>query len=222
MGRPSQFPAGPLTSQIAAARTGQFRRLAKAFIRQFSQPQLLALAEAHLGEKALHSTHLSGFSKGLLQDPGPKGFVALGLVNVALGEGKLPGSMRAMWEGKVPMRGPKGELLGPTDLFAVFTGLLDLGLDEVREIPGEQEVVVAKKLGKWLRMSLSAKGVDWGVEEAQRLKDLSPTIEALLWGRTPNGDEVVEAIPLIAEELGIGEGEVWDEIERILGEESKG
>ena len=78
---------------------------------------------------------------------------------------------------------------------------------------------VAKDLGKWFRRALAVKGVDYVVEDAQRLRELSPTIESLLKGRTPHGDEVVAVVPLIATELGTGEGEVWDVIEAAVTEE---
>jgi len=180
---------------------------------------MLKLAEAHLRDKVFHSTHISGFSQGALKDPGPKGFLAIGLVNVALAEGKLPEALKELWEGKRAMVDRTGKPLGPTDLFAVFTGLLDLGLEDVREIPAAKEREVVKTLGRWFRRELAVKGVDYVVEDAQRLRQLSPTIEALLLGRVPNGDEVVAVIPLIAKELGVGEGEVWDVVEATIKED---
>jgi hypothetical protein len=210
MGKPSQYPPGPVTTQVEKGRE-QMRKLTKPFFRQISQPKWLKVAEAVLGDRVLHSTHITGFSKGELRDPGPKGFLALGLVNEAIALGKVPASLMPK-EGLKPMVDPTGRPLGPTDLFAVFTGLLDLGLEDLREIPAESEAKVAKDLGRWLRVSLAAKGIDWSCTDERRFRELHPAVEKLLWNGTPYGDEVVEAIPLMAKELGIGEGEVWDVI----------
>lgn len=221
MGKPSQFPPGPLSLQVEEGKE-DFARLTRPFMRQVSQPQLLNSMKLTLKDSVFHSTHITGFSKGQLKDPGPKGFLALGLFNLALAEGKIPDAIKPLWEGKRAMRGPDGKALGPTDLFAVFTGLLDLGLEDKREIPADQEVKVVKELGKWFRRQLAIKGVDYAVEDAQRLKDLSPTIEQLLKGKTPHGDEVVEVIPLIAGELGLSEGEVWDVIDAAIDQTPEG
>ena len=215
MGKPSQFPPGPITLQVEAGREA-FRKLTKPFIRQTSQPKWLKLAEATLKDKVLHSTHLTGFSQGLLRDPGPKGFLALGLLNLAIAQGTCPEHLSGIWKGLKPMVHRSGSPLGPEDLFSVFVGLLDLGLEDVREIPLEKEAQVAKDLGRWFRRELALKNIDYVVEDAKRLHELSPTIESLLKGRTPHGDQIVEAIPLIAKELGLVEGEVWDVIQSSL------
>ena len=218
MGKPSQFPPGPISQQIEEGREA-FARLTRPFMRQVSQPQLLNAMKLVLKDNVFHSTHISGFSKGILRDPGPKGFVALGLFNQALASGEVPSAVKTLWEGKTVMLGPDGKALGPTDLFAVFTGLLDLGLEERKEIPADKEVKVVKELGKWFRRQLALKGVDYAVEDAQRLKDLSPVIEGLIKGKAVHGDAVVEVIPLIAEETGMSEGEVWDVIDTASEDE---
>lgn len=221
MGKPSQFPPGPISTQVEEGRE-QFRKLTKPFMRQWSQPQLLKLMEACLKDKVFHSTHITGFSKGLLRDPGPKGFLALGLFNQALAEGKLPDTLRGLWEGKKAMVSTTNQPLGPMELFGVFTGLVDLGLEDVREIPSEKEEKVIEDLANWFRKQLAMNDVNWVTKEARRIKELSPTIEHLLWGRALHGEDVVAVIPLIAREARVTEAEVWDVIEASINDTPEG
>ena len=46
--------------------------------------QLIKLAEATLGTKAIHSSQIHGFTTGKLRDPSPKLMMALGELNLAI------------------------------------------------------------------------------------------------------------------------------------------
>ena len=212
MGKPSQFPPGPITSQTVEGRE-QFRKLFKPWSRQWSQPGLLKLAEAVLGDKVIHSSQISGFATGTLRDPAPKVLLALGKLNVALANKSYPVGLGKLVEGKTPMTTTSGEVLGPAELFLAFVGELDLGLPDVQEIPLEDEERVNKAFGKWLRGELAKRGVDFVVEDRKRLFELTPAMEGLLTGVRVNGDLLIEGLPAIAGELGVGEAELWDVIQ---------
>ena len=212
MGKPSQFPPGPITSQTVEGRE-QFRKLFKPWSRQWSQPGLLKLSEAVLGDKVIHSSQISGFATGTLRDPAPKVLLALGKLNVALAERSYPVGLGKLVEGKQPMRTSSGEVLGPAELFLAFVGELDLGLPDVQEIPQECEVEVNKEFGRWLRIELAKRGVDYVVEDKARLYGLAPALEGLLTGVTVHGEVIVESLAAIAGELGVPEGELWDVIQ---------
>jgi len=215
MGKPSQFPPGPITSQTVEGRE-QFRKLFKPWSRQWSQPGLLKLAEAVLGDKVIHSSQISGFATGTLRDPAPKVLLALGKLNVALANKSYPVGLGKLVEGKTPMTTTSGEVLGPAELFLAFVGELSLGLPDVQEIPLEMEAVVSKEFGRHLRMAFAAQGIDWHVEDHQRLVKAAPALAGLLGGQTVQGEEVVRDIPRIAELLSTTEGELWDAIQLTL------
>jgi hypothetical protein len=212
MGKPSKFPPGPITSQTLEGRE-QFRKLFKRWSRQWSQPGLIKLSEVVLGDRVLHSSQISGFATGTLKDPAPKVLLALGRLNLALAERKYPAGLGALVEQKDVMRTTSGEALGPAEMFLAFVGELDLGLPDVQEIPLEDEESVNKAFGKWLRGELAKRGVDFVVEDRKRLIELTPAMEGLLTGVRVNGDLLIEGLPAIAGELGVGEAELWDVIQ---------
>jgi len=212
MGKPSQFPPGPITSQTMEGRE-QFRKLFKPWCRQWSQPGLLKLSEAVLGDKVIHSSQISGFATGTLKDPAPKVLFALGLLNVALANKSYPVGLGKLVEGKQAMTTTSGEVLGPAELFLAFVGALDLGLPDLQEIPLECEAAVNREFGKWLRLELAKRGVDYVVADKARMYEVAPAMEGLLTGSMVHGEVIVESLPAIAVELGVGEGELWDVIQ---------
>ena len=215
MGKPSQFPPGPITTQCAAGRE-QFRRIFKTFARQWSQPQLLKLTEAGLGDRVVHSSQISGFSTGTLLDPAPKVLMALGKFNQLLATGALPQALGSLWRGREPMRTSNGEVMGPAEVFLVFTGEIDLQLGEIREIPVEKEAAVSKGLGKFVRMALAKAGVDFVVEDQQRLVNTATSFKGLLTGKEIRGEVLVDELPLIAAELNLSDQDLWDEVMEII------
>jgi hypothetical protein len=215
MGKPSQFPPGPITTQCAAGRE-QFRRIFKSFARQWSQPQLLKLTEAGLGDRVVHSSQISGFATGSLLDPAPKVLMALGKFNQLLATGALPQALDILWMGKEPMRTSGGDVMGPAEVFLVFTGEMDLQLGEIREIPVEKEAVVSRGLGKFVRTELAKAGVDFVVEDQQRLVNTATSFKGLLTGKEIRGEVLVAELALIAAEIGISEDDLWDEVMELI------
>ena len=134
MGKPSQFPPGPITTSCLDGRE-QFRKAFKGFSRQRSLPQLMKLATAALKDNVIHSSQITGFATGTLKDPAPKVLYALGLFNEALAKGDLPDAMGELWKGKEAMRTSNGKVMGPAEMFLAFVGALDFGLSNAREIP---------------------------------------------------------------------------------------
>ena len=215
MGKPSQFPPGPVTTSCLEGRE-QFRKAFKAFSRQWSQPQLMKLATAALKDNVIHSSQITGFATGTLKDPAPKVLYALGLFNEALANGELPEVMGEAWKGKEVMRTSEGKVMGPAEMFLAFVGALDLGLSNTKEIPLEHEGSISAAFGKWVRLTLASKGVDFVVEDHQRLVKAAASFEGLLKGKTVKGEELIRDLPLIAAELGVEEGECWDVIQEHL------
>lgn len=215
MGKPSQFPPGPITTSCLEGRE-QFRKAFKAFSRQWSQPQLMKLATAALKDNVIHSSQITGFATGTLKDPAPKVLYALGLFNEALAKGDLPEAMGEAWKGREVMRTSKGKVMGPAEMFLAFVGALDLGLSNAKEIPLEHEGSVSAAFGKWVRLTLASKGVDF-VDEHQRLVEAAASFKELLSKNKPvKGEQLVKDLPVIAGELGVEEGECWDVIQEHL------
>ena len=220
MGKPSQFPPGPVSTQCATGRE-QFRRIFKAWSRQWSQPQLLKLTQAGLGDRVIHSSQITGFATGTLLDPAPKVLLALGLFNQKLAAGKLPDTMSGTWKGREPLRTTDGTPMGPAEVFLAFTGELDLQLGDAKEIPLEKEAAVSKGLGKTVRMALAKRGVDFVVEDHQRLVNAATSFKGLLTGKEVRGEVLVAELPVIAEETGVSEDDLWDEVMEIINAEEE-
>jgi hypothetical protein len=105
------------------------------------------------------------------------------------------------WKDAQPMRLPNGEVMGPAEMFLAFTGELDLQLPEEREIPMDQEARVSQEFGKWVRMELAKRGVDFVVSDQQRLMQASPAFRELTTGKDLRGERLIEALPAGVEEL---------------------
>lgn len=215
MGAPSQHPPGPITVQTIEGRE-QFRKLFKPWSRQWSQPALMKLAEAVLGDKVIHSSQLSGFSAGTLKDPAPKVLLALGLLNKRLANRQIPPGFSDLLDGKWVMRSPDGIVLGPAELFLVFTGELDLGLPDLKEIPQDKEDQVSRVFGRFIRIELAKKGLDL-VEDQELLVQAAPAMKALIQGKSEKGEVIADSLPKISGLLGISEGELWDVIQQSHG-----
>ena len=140
----------------------------------------------------------------------------MGLFNEALAKGDLPQAMAEVWKGKEVMRTSSGGVMGPAEMFMAFVGALDLGLSNAKEIPLEHEESVSAVFGKWVRFTLASKGVDFVVEDHQRLTEAAASFKGLLAGKTVKGEELIKDLPVIAGELGVEEGECWDVIQEHL------
>jgi hypothetical protein len=176
----------------------------------------LKLTEAGLGDRVVHSSQISGFATGSLLDPAPKVLLAIGMFNQLLATEALPQALGSLWKGREAMRTPSGEVMGPAEVFLAFTGALDLQLGEVREIPLEREAAVSKGLGKYVRMVLAKAGVDFVVEDQQRLFKAASSFKGLLTGKEVRGEVLVAELPQIAAEINVSEDDLWDEVMEIV------
>jgi hypothetical protein len=215
MGKPSSQPPGPVTLQCLTGRE-QFRRIFKAWSRQWTQPQLLKLASIALGDNVLWSSQLTGFATGNLVDPAPKVLLAVGRFNLLLAAGKLPKAISTLWEGRAAMVDSKGKPLGPAEVFLAFTGELDLQLPDALEIPLEVEEAVTKGFGKWYRRQLAANGVDFVVDDHQRLLKVCPSMASLITGKAVRGEQLVADLPALATELGSTPTDLQDQLAELL------
>ena len=71
-------------SEAVAFGKAQWTRKWKVFASQWTQPQLMKLAKETLGEAAIHSSQIHGFTTGKLRDPAPKVLLAIGQLNLAI------------------------------------------------------------------------------------------------------------------------------------------
>ena len=205
-------------SESVAFGRRQWQRKWRTFAAQWSQPQLMKLASATLGEAALHSSQIHGFTTGKLRDPAPKVLLAIGQLNMAIAEmngftGPLqedqpscPGTLDDLWLGKNHMVDADGHPLGPLECFAAFSGMIDLGLDIRSGTLSEESMpVVSKAVGKYLRFSLMDQGID--VMDIPADKSV---ISRLIWGKEVAAFELEGALEQIAEKAGVSADEVWD------------
>lgn len=195
----------------------QWQAVWKAWARQWSQPELIKLAEQTLQCRCIHSSQIHGFATGKLRDPAPKLLTAIGQLNLAIARSqgkkvkekgpKCPGTLRHLWEHADLLTSPAG-VMGPVEVFSAVAGLIDLGIDTSRDIPVELEAEVAKALGKHLRMAFAAAGIDW-MEELPELRGMCKSMEPLLMGKKVGGAQLLKDLPAIAQGLATSEEDLW-------------
>lgn len=227
----NQPPSSPL-HQLLDDGSSAFADNWSRWVNQWSQYELLKLAEAYLGGRLFHSSQIGGFASRKLRDPAPKVFLAVGAFNVALARSldwpkidttpdfglprKLPESRRALWDLREPLIDASGVAMGPEGLFSVFTGLRALPeLMAPRQIPSELEQAATEALGRYLRMRLPALGIDW-LRDMPQLQAQVPCIRDLLYCETVSGPRVVKALPVLAEIADTTEEALWALIEATL------
>lgn len=196
----------------------QWQATWRVWARQWSQPALIKLAAETLQCRALHSSQVAGFANGSLKDPSPKLLLAVGELNLAIARSngvsglpagpRCPGTVERFWKGMRWLTNEDGSPMGPTDVFAAVSGLVDLGVDTERQVPLEREAEAAKATGKYLRVTLAKQGIDW-MEELPQLRRLCPSLEPLLMGQTVSGDQLVSDLPALAAAVGTGVDELW-------------
>jgi hypothetical protein len=167
------------------------------FARQWTQPQLLKLADSVLGGRYLHSSQISGFATGKLREPSPKVFVAVGRLNQAIANGELGEVHKDLWVEKEFLADKDGNPLDAVGCFRAFTGELDLGLGDIRLIPEDQLEDANKRLGRFVRTKLSSIGIDF-IEDLPALtgKD-EALVKSVLLGKRLDANELAEAIPAL-------------------------
>lgn len=205
----------------------------RAWLSQFTQPQLLKVSEAYLQGRLFHSSQMGGFSTRKLRDPAPRVFLAVGYLNVAhahsLGMApdeieavadiglpkKLPDTLRGIWEGREPLRDAAGVVMGPVGLFEAFTGLRALATRVDRQIPSEAEAAVCEELGRYLRLRLPTLGIDW-LSSMPELRSSCVIAEDVLMGRTIHGDRLLGQLPKLAAIAETTEDALWEVIAATL------
>ena len=198
-----------LPSESVAFGRLQFTRKWRVFAGQFSQPQLMKLAVSVLGEQALHSSQIHGFSSGKLRDPAPKVLLAIGLLNLAIarsngskdaGDGtRCPQNLAPLWEGKKWLLDDTGAPMGPVEVFLAVTGQIDLNTDGSVEISPEHQAAVSKSLGKYARTKLMEQSIDFmDSDEMAGLMEICPIIEDLIYGKEVNAAQLTSHLPDLA------------------------
>jgi hypothetical protein len=199
----------------------------RAWLSQFTQPQLLKLSEAYLQGRLFHSSQMGGFSTRKLRDPAPRVFLAVGYLNVAHAHSlgiapdqieevadiglpkKLPDALRGIWEAREPLSDASGVVMGPTALFEAFCGLRPLASRVDRHIPAEAEAAATEALGRYLRLRLPQLGIDW-LSAMPQLRTSSMVIEDLLMGRRVVGDRLLGQLPKLAAIAETTEDDLWE------------
>ena len=186
--------------------------------RQFSQPQLIKLAELTLGSRAIHSSQKHGFDTNKLRDASPKVLLAVGWLNLAIAKANgvececpytVPMHLPELWQGKDFMKDASGAPLGPVQVFEVFSGLIDLQLDLGRHIGRSDEAEVCKELGRFMRLELAHQEIDW-MGEIFVLQEQCPCIYDLLMRKTVPGITIVDQLDKIAALAKMEPDELWD------------
>ncbi len=185
-----------------------------------TQPKWLAMDSAiHPGGQHLHSSQIGGLSTGKLKDPSPKCLLVVGELNLSVAASvggyslgkdipRLPENLRQHWEKLKPMVDQGGQPLGPSELFKVISGDLDLGLDLTRELSVESEAAASAALGRHLRLELARKGRDF-LSEMPELRSECPAMEPLLMGKTVPCDMIMGDLSSLANVINSTEAELW-------------
>jgi hypothetical protein len=202
-----------LDEQLEAGRR-QWTVAWRRFARQWTQPQLLKLADAVMGGRYLHSSQISGFATGKLREPAPKVFVVIGRLNQCIATGQLPSDLQALWVNKKVLTDKDGTTLDAVGCFRAFTGELDLGLGSIRYIPEDQVDEAVKHLGRYVRGQLSKAGVDFIEALPDLVAECGASAQAVLLGKSMSSDELTESLQAIEamlrlKGLDINEDRLW-------------
>lgn len=201
-------PAHPRTvSEAVAFGKKQWSLAWRMFAKQWTQPQLMRLAEETLGDRCIHSSQIHGFATGSLRDPSPKLLRAIGELNEAIARSngvttskdgpRCPGKLRDLWEGRRYLSDASGNPLGLAEVYLAVIGELDLGLNTEIFIPEEHAATCSKAVARHLRMELARQGMDW-MEDLDPLPGVSQQVVDLLHGSTLTGTQLCDELPTIA------------------------
>lgn len=213
--------------QTMEAGSAAFAARWRAWVSQYTQPQLLNLSREYLGASLFHSSTMTGFASRKLRRPAPHTFLAIGYLNTAHGRSlgipeesiqevvdiglpkKLPDALKATWEGREPFSDANRLVLGPVGLFEAFTGLRALSEATNRTIAPDDEEAVCAALGRFLRLQLSSLGTDW-YSELPTIRSQSQAMADLLMGTTVPGDRVLQHLNTMARIAETTEDELWE------------
>ena len=180
----------------------QWQAVWKAWARQWSQPELIKLAEQTLKCRCIHSSQIHGFATGKLRDPAPKLLVAIGQLNLALQgvreEGgrriKCPGTLKKLWE--------HADLLTTSRCYGTSGGVQRCG-GAARPGGGYQSGYSGgaragggKALDTYGWRLLRVASIGWRLPE---LRGMCKSMEPLLMGKKVGGAQLLKDLPAIAE-----------------------
>ena len=192
----------------------QWQKVWRRFASQWSQPELMKLAESIFpGGRHLHSSQISRFSSGNFRDPSPKLLLVIGQLNQALADGRLPESLRPLWEGRQPMGDSEGRVLGATEIFLAITGQLELGAGRDREIPFHTEESVCRSLRRFLREHPPAETISSEILNGlsvEQAKAAQSCLQDLINRRVVPGFRIVDNLPAMAVLCKVDEDALWD------------
>jgi hypothetical protein len=193
----------------------QWQVICTPFFNQLSQPKWINLSKTAFNSTGFHSSQIKGAITGTTIEPAPKWLLQVGLINLGIaysnsnsdsdrsalfsrGARQLPANLRHLWLNLKPMlQEPSGLVLGPLEIFAAMTGILDLGIESKRFIPHHAKTQASLALGKELRRLFAQSNFDW-IDNLPSLASSCPIIEPLLMGNTVAGEYIVEALPTLA------------------------
>lgn len=212
----------------------QFPTCFRALSSQFTQTVFMKIATEYLGTKAIHSSTIGGFNRGILTEPAPKTFLALGCFNTALARSighpeeliedtsalgyppKLPHQFKDAWEHTIPMLDRDGIALGPVGMFQAFCGLRELPIREHRRLDPSEADEAGRILGSFLRAHYAKHDIDWYA----KLKEIAydcPTLEPLLLSRQVRSERLLNDLDSIGKVVGLSGDALWEHIQAHLG-----
>jgi hypothetical protein len=212
----------------------QFPSAFRALSSQFTQTELMKIATAYLGTKAIHSSTIGGFARGVLTEPAPKTFLALGAFNAALARSighpeeliedtsslgyppQLPHAYRDLWQYTIPMLDRNGVALGPVGMFEAFCGLRELPVTEHRRLDAQEAEAASRTLGAFLRSHYAKHDIDWYGSLRELAYDC-PTIEPLLLNKPISPDRLLNDLDAIGKVIGLSGDALWEHIQGTLG-----
>ena len=204
----------------------QWQIVCTPFFDQLSQPKWIALSKGALGSSCFHSSQITGAITGKTKEPAPKWLLAVGLINLGIaysnsnsqtdrstlfsrGARQLPTALNNDWVNLKPMvQEPSGLVLGPLEIFAAMTGLIDLGVASKRFIKRDDEAQASLALGKELRHLFAQSDFDW-IENLPSLASSCPIIKPLLMRSTVPGEAIIDALPTLAKLANSSDLHLW-------------
>ena len=204
------------------------RRILDRFLGQWSQPQLIALSKAALGEKnGLHSSQISGLGRDwrthpkAVKDPAPKLFIVLGLFNLALAKsqgfpdlpdyvGTFPEKLSKWWKDRKYLMNPDGTPMSSSDIWNTMAGFVDFGAPEDKKIPVEYEQDVSNVLGAYLRKKLSEKKIDFlDPQEFFKLTKQTELIPEMILNRRVAGEDLIKGLDRVGSSVNESGDDLW-------------
>ena len=234
---PSSSPTSTTPNQILTSMergNAQFYAMFRPFAKQFTQTQLIRLAEDYLGGRHFHSSQIGGFAKGTLGEPSPKVFLALGALNTALARSighptelidehpqlaespTLPAIHEPVWRNCIPLLDANNVALGPVGLYEAFCGLRELPALGRRYLHPQEEYRAVSALGSYLRAFYGRHGIDW-FDQLDELDEKCRLLRPLLMNDPIPADLLLDNLDEIGRACDSNANVLWGHIETTLG-----